>query len=112
MNHSLNMIIMHESFDIDIIYTSKISNMITIYESLDIDIIYISKILNMIIMHELFDIDIIYTLKSQNMLDFHDLSKNRSLDLQLLLIYVRKIILDLFSFNLDEKYKNILTRKQ
>ena len=92
MNHSSNMIIIYESFDIDIIYISKISNMIIIYES--------------------FDIDIIYILKSQNILDFHDLFKNRSLNLQSLSIYIQKVILNLFSFDFNEKYKNILTQKQ
>ena len=92
MNHSLNMIATHESSDIDIIY--------------------ISKILNMIVIYEFFNINIIYILKSQNTLDFHDLSKNRSPDLQLLSIYIRKVILDLLLFDFDEKYKNVLTRKQ
>ena len=112
MNHSSNTITIHESFDVDIIYTLKISNMIVIYESFDVDIIYTLKISNMIVMHELSDIDIIYALKSQNTLDFHDLSKNRSLNLQLLSIYIRKVILDLLLFDFDEKDKNVLTRKQ
>ena len=55
--------------------------MIVTYESFNIDIIYTSKILNMIVTHELLNIDIIYILKSQNILNFHNLSKNQSSNL-------------------------------